>query len=195
MRISFVMLATALAFAVLPAAAQGVVPVSAKDEMPQTAKPLDALFDALAKADSEETAKPIEDRILAMFNQSGSASIDLLMTRATASVQTGDIKTAAKLLGSITDLDPTFADGWFQRAQLQAISGDDEGAMISLQKAVTLNPRHFAALAQLAGLLEDYGNKPGALKFYRQAAKIDPHYDGIARNVRKLSREVEGDRI
>ena len=46
--------------------------------------PLEALFSQLAQAGSSEDAKPIENRIGAIFMQSGSASVDLLMARAAA---------------------------------------------------------------------------------------------------------------
>ena len=36
--------------------------------------------------------------------------------------------------------------------------------MVSLQKAVALNPRNFQAAEQLAEMLEEYGDKAGALK-------------------------------
>ncbi len=67
--------------------------------------------------------------------------------------------------------------------------------MISLQKTLTLNPREFAAYMQLAQMLEDYGDKKGALDAYRKAQSLDPHIEDIARHVRELSRDVEGQGI
>lgn len=173
----------ALAFLLVPASAMAAP------------KPVDALFSALAKTGSPEEAKPIEEQIQALFQQSGSPSVDLLMARASSAVQGGDADTAKKLLASITSIAPDFAEGWHSRAQVQAATGDDEGAMVSLQRAVTLNPRQFAALAELAGMLADYGDKSAALATYRKALALDPHMDGIERRVRQLSRAVEGEGI
>jgi Tfp pilus assembly protein PilF len=75
------------------------------------------------------------------------------------------------------------------------VAGDDQAAMMSLERTLALNPRQFEACAELAGMLEDYGDKSGALKLYRKAQELDPHLDGVARQVRKLTREVEGERI
>jgi tetratricopeptide (TPR) repeat protein len=162
---------------------------------PKPANPLDALFVSLAKAPSEEAAKPIETQIEALFDQSGSASVDLLMTRASAAAAADDKDTAKKLIDAITDIAPDFAEGWHRRAALQADAGDDEGAILSLQRAVTLNPREFAALAELGGVLETYGDKKAALAMYRKALALDPHLEGVDKHVDQLSRDVEGEKI
>jgi len=182
--------AIALCFAFLPAIALAA-------EQPKTPanRQLDKLFGDLAKADSTEDAKPIEDQIIALFAQSGSPSVDLLMTRALAAEQGGDKDTARKLLDSVTEIAPEFAEGWHERGELQAATGDDEGAMISLQKAVALNPREFAAMAELGSMLADYGDKPAALAMYRKAQTLDPQMEDVARRVRELSRDVEGQGI
>ncbi len=156
---------------------------------------IDKLFDELAQANSTEDAKPIEDRILDIFSQSGSPSVDLLLKRALAAEQGDDKDTARKLLDSITEIAPKFAEGWHARGELLAATGDDEGAMISLQKAVALNPREFAAMAELASLLADYGDKKAALDMYRKALALDPKMQDVERRVRQLSRDVEGEPI
>src|SRR5690242_2522813 len=87
---------------------------------PYAAKQLDKLMPKLAKAGSPEAAKPIEDQVLVLFNQSGSPSVDLLMVRAAAATQAGDKDTAAKLLESITDIAPGFAEAWRVRGMMAA---------------------------------------------------------------------------
>jgi len=156
---------------------------------------IEELFAQLAKAESPEEAKPIEDQIFVLFEASGSASVDLLMARGTAALAGGDDDLAEKLFGSITDIAPNFAEGWHQRAQIQIQAGDDETAMISLQKTVTLNPRQFEAMSQLGDLLEEYGDKRGALKMYKRALALDPQLEGAAKHVTALERDVEGQGI
>jgi len=182
--------AIALCFTFLPAIALAAAPPK-----PSANRQLDKLFAELAEAQSTEDAKPIEDQIIALFAQSGSPSVDLLMTRALAAEQGGDKDTARKLLDSVTEIAPEFAEGWHERGELQAATGDDEGAMISLQKAVALNPREFAAMAELGSMLADYGDKPAALAMYRKAQTLDPQMEDVARRVRELSRDVEGQGI
>src|SRR5450432_2572938 len=83
---------------------------------PQPQPELDKLFGDLARAETAEDAKPIEGKIAGLFRQSGSATIDLLMTRAEAALGAQDSKTAQQLLKSVTDLAPRYAEGWHARA-------------------------------------------------------------------------------
>ena len=157
--------------------------------------PVDRWFQDLAKAESADDAKPIEDKIETAFRQSGSASVDLLMTRAKEAVSASDTKAAAAIVGSVTKLAPNYAEGWRLRATLEAASGNDAAAMISLQRAVTINPRHFSAMADLAGMLEDYGDKKAALTLYRKVLTLYPLHEGANSRARALEREVEGQGI
>lgn len=158
------------------------------DKRPQIEK----LFAQLAKAESAEEARPIEARIAAHFRVSGSPSVDLLMTRAAAAQAGGDAKTARKLVEAVTAIAPGYAEGWHVRANLESAADDDTAALISLQKAVLLNPRNFNALSELGDMLESYGDKAGALKLYRRALALDPQLDGAARHIKALTTSVEG---
>jgi tetratricopeptide (TPR) repeat protein len=173
----------------------GTAFASAKHVNKATPSEIDALFAALGKAESEDEAKPIEEKILTAFLRSGSATVDLLMTRAATALHAGDTGTGKKLIAAVTDVAPEYAEGWHQRAEMLAASGDDQGAMFCLQKTVTLNPRHFEALAELAGKVEEYGDKPAALRLYRKALALDPQMEGIARTVRALEHDVEGESL
>ena len=155
----------------------------------------DKLFSDLAQAGSAEEAHPIEDKLNGLFKVSGSPSVDLLMSRAGTALQATDNDTARKLLDAVTRVAPKYAEGWHQRAQMQAAANDDAGAMLSLQKVIAINPRQFTAMAELAGMLEDYGDKAGALKLYRQVLVLDPQMDAAARRAKALEKDVEGQGI
>jgi len=155
----------------------------------------DKLFAELKKADSAETAKPIEDKLVQLFRASGSPSIDLLMTRAGLALGQADHATARTLIDSVTKVAPRYAEGWRMRARMQQAASDDAGAMISLQKAIVANPRHFAAMTELGEMLEDYGDKPGALKLYRRALALDPQLHLAAERAKALEKAVEGQGI
>jgi tetratricopeptide (TPR) repeat protein len=117
------------------------------------------------------------------------------MLRAQAALGANNLPVARKLIDAVVRIAPDFAEGWHRLAALQSHAKDDRGAMLSLQKTITLNPRHFAAYAELAGFLEDYGDKPGALKLYRKALALDPKMEDIDREVKALARDVEGEGI
>jgi tetratricopeptide (TPR) repeat protein len=179
------LLALALA---LPIAAHAPPPAKPKS-------PLDTLFAELARAPSPEDAAPIEKEIAVIFQQSGSPSVELLMLRSEAAMSAGDKATARHLIDSITNIAPDFAEAWHRRAVLQEDDGDDEGAMISLQRTVHLNPRQFEAYSELGSMLEDYGDKKAALSAFRKALALDPQMDGAAKHVDALTRSVEGEKI
>ena len=152
----------------------------------------DQLFAQLKKADSAEEAKPIEEKLDAMFRASGSASVDLLMSRVHVEQGAADAKTARKLIEAVTQIAPGYAEGWQVRAAMEAAANDDTNALISLQKAVALNPKNFTAMVELGEMLEDYGDKKTALGLYRRALDLDPQMDEAKRKVRELTVSVEG---
>jgi Flp pilus assembly protein TadD len=161
------------------------------------AKPseLDKLFADLAKTTSSDEAKPVEERIVALFNVSGSATVDILMQRSAITLKLGDKDTTKKLIYAITTVAPDYAEGWHRRALLEVAANDDADAIVSLQKTVTLNPREFEAQSELGKLLEDYGDKKSALAAYRHALAVDPHMAGVDKHTQELSRQVEGEKI
>src|ERR1700748_1520162 len=78
----------------------------------------DKLFSELAKADSPEDAKPIEDKLVQLFKASGSPSIDLLMTRASTALGHADNATARSLVEAVTKVAPNYAEGWRIKARM-----------------------------------------------------------------------------
>ena len=93
------------------------------------------------------------------------------------------------------DIAPAYAEGWHQRAKMEAAANDDTHALVSFQKTVTLNPREFEAQVELGDMLAEYGQKAAALASYRKALALDPHFEGLDKRVEKLARDVEGEKI
>ncbi len=118
-----------------------------------TAPPLETLFEQLKRAQSPEDAKPIEEKIGGIFLASGSPTVSLLMSRAGAAQAAGDNDTAKKLLEAITGIAPNYAEGWHARANLQRATGDDSGALASLERVILLNPRQFAAMSEIGNMM------------------------------------------
>jgi tetratricopeptide (TPR) repeat protein len=186
--------ALVLTFLLVSGAAYAVTPPAKTSSPPAPQKVVseEQLFAQLRQCGSAEDAHPIEEKLQAMFRASNSPSVDLLMTRALTAQGAGDIKTARQLVEAVTKIAPDYAEGWHVRATMEQDAGDDTAALVSLQKAVLLNPRQFAALGELGDMLQDYGDKAGALKLYRRALDLDPQLDGAAHKVRELTQSVEG---
>jgi Flp pilus assembly protein TadD len=68
-------------------------------------------------------------------------------------------------------------------------------ALRDLNETLQLEPRHFGALGGLALLLNELGDKEGALSAYRKVLKVYPHLPGAQEAVEQLSEEVEGQGI
>jgi len=181
----------------LVSSAAYAAPMQAPAPKPQAPAPKevnseDKLFAQLKQVENAEDAHPIEQKLMALFRASGSPSVDLLITRVQAAMAATDKETAKKLIDAVTAVAPTYAEGWHIRAGLEHAAGDDTAALVSLQKVVQLNPRHFRALDELADMLEEYGDKAGALKLYRRALELNPHLPGATQKIRELTTKVEG---
>jgi tetratricopeptide (TPR) repeat protein len=180
----FLLLVSGSAYAVPAKPSSQPAPINVTSE--------EQLFAQLKQCSSAEEAHPIEAKLQGMFRASGSPTVDLLMTRAIAAQGAGDNKTARQLAEAVTNIAPKYAEGWHFRAGMEQGADDDTAALVSLQKTVLLNPRQFTALNELADMLEDYGDKGGALKLYRRALDLDPQLEGATRKVRELTQSVEG---
>ena len=78
----------------------------------------------------------IGTRIEKLFQDSGSPTTDLLVTRANVALAASDNDTARKLINAVTQVQPGYAEGWRILAGMQAASGDDEAAMLAAGMAV-----------------------------------------------------------
>ena len=77
--------------------------------------PIDRLFRELAKED-QPGWQQIEDAIIAEWSRSGSAAMDLLLTRGLSALGEDDIDLALEHFTALTDHAPDFAEGWNARA-------------------------------------------------------------------------------
>jgi hypothetical protein len=153
------------------------------------------LLARLAKAPDQRGARPIERELKARWAHSGSPSADLLLKRTDQAMEAHDLDTARDIAQKLTDIAPTFAEAWHRRATLAAQKDDYEDALNSLRRTLALQPKNFAALAELGSILEEYNDKPHALDAYRQAKAIDPFLEGIEDRIRDLTKTVEGQGI
>ena len=179
-------------FLLLVSSAAYAAPPQSLAPKPKEVSSEEKLFAQLKQVENAEDAHPIEQKLMAMFRASGSPSVDLLISRVQAALAANDKETAKKLIDAVTNIAPGYAEGWHIRAGMEQAADDDTAALVSLQKVVQLNPRHFAAMNELADMLEDYGDKAGALKLYRRALELDPHLPGASQKLRELTTKVEG---
>ncbi|WOF75027.1 hypothetical protein QMT40_002689 [Parvibaculaceae bacterium PLY_AMNH_Bact1] len=153
---------------------------------------LDRLFSQLAQSKTPEDAKVIEDLIWDVWNRSGSISVDLLMDRALEALAAGDYDNSLTFLDEVVDLAPGYSEGWNKRATVHFLRDDYASALGDLETTLALEPRHFGAIAGLALVLEDLGDKEGALDAYRRVLAVYPYLEGAGEAESRLTVEIEG---
>lgn len=152
---------------------------------------LDALFEALRQPDTAGWQE-VEDRIWDAWSQSGSAAMDLLLERGREAISDGETGAAIEHLTALVENAPEFAEGWNARATAYFNADLYGPALADIARALTLEPRHFAALAGLGRILEDIGDTDRALDAYRKAAAIHPRRPDLREAVERLEAELQG---
>jgi tetratricopeptide (TPR) repeat protein len=195
----------ALIFALVLAAA-GLTPAAAQSPQEMLSPPsdlshpgrgepaynLDTLFAGLKIAPDEASAKAIEDRIWALWIESGSDTCDLLMTRVKEATDDKDYDLALRLLNAIIAIRPDYVEAWNQRATVYYLKEDYPHSIADIAEVLAREPRQFGALAGLGLELQEIGDDKDALEAYRKALAIDPHLENIPDIVKTLTDKVEG---
>jgi len=185
----------------LPAAAQQVpapeagagpvAPQSPEEETRQRRERLDALFARLAEADAIGW-ESLQTEIWALWSQSGSASMDLLLFRASQAMEAHEFELALRFLSDLVRLAPDFAEGWNKRATVYFLLGEYGNSVADIEHTLALEPRHFGALGGLGMILERLGDKQGAMQAYRRGLEIHPNLPGAVEGVQRLTPDVDG---
>jgi tetratricopeptide (TPR) repeat protein len=156
------------------------------------ARGLDFLFGALKAAPDEASAKHVEARIWAIWLQTPSDTVALLMTRAKAAMDAQNPDVALKLLDAVVRLRPDYVEGWNRRATLYYLRNDYARSLQDIEQVLAREPRHFGALAGLGMIMQDLGDDKRALDAFRKALAVNPHLDKVPELVKTLSEKVEG---
>ena len=155
-------------------------------------KMLDRLFIELKNSPSEEDAKITAEEIWAVWLQSGSASVDLLLHRGIAAQNNGDLKLARRMYDHVLRLAPNYPEGWSRSGRLAAETDDLKRAVNDTLKALSLEPRHFYALWTLGNLLEMLGKPEQAFEVYEHAHKLYPKHKQINDRYNRLKESAKG---
>jgi tetratricopeptide (TPR) repeat protein len=198
MRILVAVFAASLALGLAPGALAAAGNDDARTASPRQTGPgavelsreqqLDALFETLKAAKNEEAANAAENSIAALWLDSGSDTVDLLMEWTLAAVKEKNFPLALDYLDRILTLKPDYVEGWNTRATVYFMTEDLGKALADIERVLAIEPRHFGALAGLATILREIGEEERALEVYRRAIAVDPHLP----NVQKAIDDLEG---
>jgi tetratricopeptide (TPR) repeat protein len=156
---------------------------------------LDAMFVELRRAKNEKLAADVATRIKTEWNQSGSATIDLLMQWASEAMDKKDYPTALDFLDQAIVLKPDFAEGWNRRATVHFLAGNYSKSMTDIERTLALEPRHFGALSGMGMIFIDLGKKELALNAFRKVLEVYPQLRDIQMQVGNLEEQLAGSRI
>ena len=153
---------------------------------------LDDLFVKLAEREDEEGAKLVAEEIMAIWVDSGSASVNLLLRRATDAGAKRNPKLARKMYNHAVDLSPEFAEAWARSARLALTQKDYNRALNESLKTLALEPRHFYTLWTLGNVFEALDRQDEALEAYREANRLYPELKAVKERLKTLEGQVQG---
>jgi tetratricopeptide (TPR) repeat protein len=156
---------------------------------------LDDLFVQLKRAGNEASAQRISRLIRQQWSQSGSATIDLLMTRANKAVEGKKYDAALDYLDEIVTLAPAYAEGWNLRATVHFAADDYGRAMADIDRTLRLEPRHFGALTGMAAILKATGHNRAAAAAYERLLDVYPMMRDAQTEFGRLADEMAGQGI
>jgi tetratricopeptide (TPR) repeat protein len=206
---SFSLLASIVSTFILlqPAVAQSPTPQAPTPQAPPAAEApqaesstragqrLDKLFEKLKESESLTAARIVAADIERALERSGSATSDLLFTRAKEAMQARDFDLALDLLDYVTALRPQWAEPFHRRAMIHFVRNDRDAAYRDIREVLAREPRHYLALAGLGGILRASGNVKGAYKAFSRALDIHPYLADIKEQIERMKVEVEGQPI
>lgn len=155
---------------------------------------LDRLFDTLRRTRDPAQAEETADQIRALWRQSGSPTVDLLLQWASEAIMAKRTAAALDFLDQATLLKPDFAEGFNMRATYHYANGDRRKSMADINRVLALEPRHFGALAGMAAILAESGKDALALKAWERFLAVYPANRDAQEQVQSLSEKLAGSR-
>ena len=160
----------------------------------QTDPTLDALFEEL-RTGGAINAQANTDRILEIWADSQSDTVDLLYARALEKYHEGDLNTASKMLIHIRGLSPNYMQAYALSGFLNLRRDNQATALQNFSKALDLEPRHFEVRKAVAQLLLASGQKRDAYEMLQTGLEWNPFDEEMLAMARKLRVEFEGQEI
>lgn len=159
------------------------------------AEALANLYALLATADDEKLGREIAGVIERFWLFGHGDTVAVLMQRGSQAMAQKNEDLALKFFDAVVELAPDYAEGWHQRAVLYYSENNFTKAMGDLRRVLALDPNHYKALEGLSRMLEESGQKAGALAAHRQLMAVNPFWPGAKERLRELERAVEGQGI
>ena len=171
-----------------------VIGVSQPVAADQTDSRLDGLFEELRNGNAIKAEETV-DRILGIWADAQSDTVDLLYERALVSANEGSYDLSVALLDHVIGLAPNFSQGYALRGLVRLRAENQEDAVADFSQVLALEPRQFEVRLALAEILLANGEKRDAYEMLQKVLEWNPHNEYARNQSRALRRELDGQEI
>lgn len=140
----------------------------------QTDPLLNSLFKKLYQTNSIRQAKIIEFEIMRIWNLSDDKDINRRMNLSDAAMRSRSLDKALNIVTTITREKPNFSEGWNLQATILFFMERYDESIKSVEKTLSLEPRHFGALIGKADMLARKGRLKESRSVLQRVIEIYP---------------------
>ena len=159
---------------------------------PSLAEPAPSeLLDRLKNAEGAEAVR-LHQEVKIAWSRSGSAAMDLLLTRGREALEAEDFPLAIDHLTALTDHAPDFAEGFHARAEAYFRADLYGPALDDLETTLALDPTHYDAIFGLGVMLQELGDLRRAAELYRRVLALYPTHENATKALERMKRDGIG---
>ena len=155
---------------------------------------LDRLFGELKREVDPGKARGIANQIRREWQESGSATINLLIQWADKAISEENNPAALDFLDEAIRLRPDYVEGWNRRATLHFKMGNYRKSMSDLNHVLRIEPRHFGALAGMAAIMSQTGRDELTLRAWEKFLDVYPAEREAQKELGDLAEKLTGQR-
>ena len=126
-----------------------------------------------------------------IWSHSGDDAVDAMLTDGKNLLKNEAYQQAVELFTTVIETNPSFAEGYNQRAIAYFMLEEWSKAIRDCKQTVDLNPYHFGAFAGMGHVYVRLGRIEEAIEAYKQALIINPNLISIAEAVLRLHSQTE----
>ena len=152
---------------------------------------LTELFNKLQQADSVREARLVEAKIMHIWNLSGDESIDQRMGLSDNAMRVRSFNKALEIVMTITEERPEFSEGWNLQATILFFMGRYEESLVSVDKTLTLEPRHFGAMIGKGDMLVRQGKLKEARLTLQRVMNMYPLHQRVIQRLERIDDAIK----
>ena len=156
----------------------------------QNDKHLDILFKLLHKTDNTYEGAEITRQIWFRWQESDNSDVENLMERGIIHMQHREYQKALNVFSNITEIAPSFAEGWNKRATVYFLMGDLENSTRDVDQTLALEPRHFGAIAGQGYIYLKRGDRLSAMTQFKKALNLNPFLTDLKSQIQQLETQL-----